>query len=390
MSARVMVGPELCAGWPAISLEYLSTVLKTPAAVRQNYPPWLYWTAKYFSPEVEAVLRVRKKAADFVEPVLRARHEDYKMNGRAAQKHDDFIQWLMDEHRSKGKKVTADELVQNIFITMVASMQYVRMPDALYFPAWHVYHGTFHDLEDLPTDLSHFNSGTSTMGYSVLLNLLAHPDALAEIKDEIQNIQKDELAGSPTWTRHALGELRLLDSFMRETLRVNPFTEGQNCRKTALMHLMVFVCRALTSMLLAVTMQRTVLVPYTFKDGLTIPLGLSVNFTARQHSLDEDIHGPHADMFDAYRWVKKRQGFDTSKFQFASTSDDWLNWGGGPHACPGRFLADVAIKLTMIYFITNYDMKYREGRTERPANGRRNLMIIPDMTVPIMCKQCQK
>lgn len=136
-------------------------------------------------------------------------------------------------------------------------------------------------------------------------------------------------------------------------------------------------------------MQRTALVPFTFKDGLTIPPGLSVNFTALQHSLDEDVHGPRADTFDPKRWTRKRKGFDTSKYQFASSSDDWLNWGGGPHACPGRFLADVAIKLTLIYFITNYDIKYPEGRAERPADGKRNLMITPDMTIPIMFKRIQ-
>lgn len=138
------------------------------------------------------------------------------------------------------------------------------------------------------------------------------------------------------------------------------------------------------------TMQRTALVPYTFKDGLTVPAGFSVNFTALQHSLDEDIHGPNAAVFEPKRWVNRRQGFDTSKYQFASTSDDWLNWGGGPHACPGRFLADIAIKLTLVYLLTNYEIKYPEGRSERPADGKRNLIITPDMTLPIMFKQVSK
>lgn len=138
-------------------------------------------------------------------------------------------------------------------------------------------------------------------------------------------------------------------------------------------------------------MQRTVLVPYTFKDGgLTVPPGLPVNFTALQHNLDPDIHGPGAeDTFDPKRWIAKRQGFDTSKYQFASTSDEWLSWDGGPHACPGRFLADVTIKLILIYFLTNYEIKYPEGVTKRPSDTRRNLMITPDMTTPILFKEIQ-
>lgn len=68
-----MVGPDLCAGWPAISLEYLSVVLKAPGVVRQKYSPSLYWTSKYFRPEVKVVMAVRRKAAEFVRPVLEAR-----------------------------------------------------------------------------------------------------------------------------------------------------------------------------------------------------------------------------------------------------------------------------------------------------------------------------
>lgn len=136
-------------------------------------------------------------------------------------------------------------------------------------------------------------------------------------------------------------------------------------------------------------MQRTVLTPYTFKDGgLTVPPGLSVNFTALQHSLDANVHGPGAaDTFDPKRWARKRQGFDTSKYQFASTSDEWLNWGGGPHACPGRFLADVTIKLILICLLTHYDIWYPKGVTSRPLDTRRNLMITSDMTIPILFKE---
>lgn len=331
MSARVMVGPELCGGWPAISLQYLNTVLKAPGAVRQKYHPWLYWSAKYLSPEVKDVMKVRRKAAEFVRPVLEARHAAFRKaksegRGGTVEKQDDFIQWLMDEHRARGKEVSPDELVQNIFITMVASMH-----------------------------------GTSSIAYSVLLDLLAHSDACADIKDEIDRARRDELHGEQVWSRHALGELRLLDSFMRETHRMHPFTEA--------------------------TMQRSIVVPYTFKDGLTLPAGLSVNFTSLQHSMDQDLYGSNVETFEPQRWAKKRQGFDTSKFQFASTSDDWLNWGGGPHACPGRFLADITIKLILIYLLTNYDLKYPEGVVGRPADGRRNLMITPDMTTPILFKK---
>lgn len=74
---------------------------------------------------------------------------------------------------------------------------------------------------------SNIIDGTSTIAYSVLLDLLDHPDTLAEIKDEINRVKKEELGGGPIWTRHGLGDLRLVDSFMKETHRMHPFTEGR-------------------------------------------------------------------------------------------------------------------------------------------------------------------
>lgn len=133
-------------------------------------------------------------------------------------------------------------------------------------------------------------------------------------------------------------------------------------------------------------MQRTVISPYTFKDGLHIPAGFSINFPSMQHSLDAELYGPDVNSFDPKRWINKRQGFDTSKYQFASSSDYWLNWGNGPHACPGRFLADITIKLIIIHILTNFDIKNPEGVTERQST-QRNLIITPDMANPILFKE---
>lgn len=82
-----------------LSLKHLGS-----SAVRQKYSPWLYRAAKYFSPEVKAVVGVRRKAAEFVLPVLKARQAEFKAHGEAAEKHNNFIQWLMDEHRARGGK----------------------------------------------------------------------------------------------------------------------------------------------------------------------------------------------------------------------------------------------------------------------------------------------
>jgi cytochrome P450 len=98
---------------------------------------------------------------------------------------------IMGNYRANGKKVTPDETVQNIFIVMFASMH-----------------------------------GTSFVGLQSLFGILGTPGALDEIREEARSVMKNELDDSPDWTRHPLGELRVLDSFMKETLRMKPFQEG--------------------------------------------------------------------------------------------------------------------------------------------------------------------
>ena len=122
MSARVMVGPELCEAWPVISMKYITRVLAAQGAIRKKYYPALYWTAYYLNSEVALVNEARREAAELVRPVLEARQAAYATEGAKAEKHDDFIQWVLANYRANRKTVTPDETVQNIFIVMFASM----------------------------------------------------------------------------------------------------------------------------------------------------------------------------------------------------------------------------------------------------------------------------
>lgn len=148
--------------------------------------------AYYLNSEVAQVNAARHEAAELVRPVLEARQADYATRGAGVEKHDDFIQWIMDNYRANGKTVTPDETVQNIFIVLFASMH-----------------------------------GTSFIALQSLFGLIGTPGALAEIRGEIDHVVKKEPSGSPVWTRHMLGELKIMDSFMKETLRMKPFQEGK-------------------------------------------------------------------------------------------------------------------------------------------------------------------
>ncbi|KAI1264658.1 cytochrome P450 [Xylariaceae sp. FL1019] len=195
MSARVMVGPELCEAWPAIASKYITRVLAAQRAMRARYYPMFYWTAYYLNPEVALVNETRREAAELVRPILEARQAAFAAQGADIEKHHDFIQWIMENYHAKGKVVSPDECVQNIFIVMFASMH-----------------------------------GTSFIALQSLLSMLGTPGAVAEIRGEIERVSENELKDSPVWTRHALGELRTMDSMMKETLRLKPFQEGKSNR----------------------------------------------------------------------------------------------------------------------------------------------------------------
>lgn len=192
MSARVMVGPDICGAWHAVSMKYVSSVLAAQSAMRSRYHPLLYWAAYYLSPEVALVNEARREAAELVRPILESRRATEAASNGTAEKHDDFIQWTMDNYRANGKTVDPDTLVQNIFIVMFASLH-----------------------------------GTSFIALQSLFSLLATPGATAEIRDEMERVRNDELGESPIWTRHALGSLRILDSYMKESLRLKPFQQGK-------------------------------------------------------------------------------------------------------------------------------------------------------------------
>lgn len=124
---------------------------------------------------------------------------------------------------------------------------------------------------------------------------------------------------------------------------------------------------------------------YTFKDGLHVPAGTVISFPNLRHNLDPNLM-PEADTFDGKRWLRRRAGFDVSKFQFASTAEDAFDWGGGLHACPGRFMAEVTIKLILVYLVTKYDMKLTERVPERPVESRRFMDLTPDTSMPVLLR----
>ncbi|THG97981.1 hypothetical protein EW026_g4131 [Hermanssonia centrifuga] len=188
-----------------------------------------------------------------------------------------------------------------------------------------------------------------------LYHLAADPELMQPLREEIDAVIKED-----GWTKAAMGKMRKLDSFMRESQRVN----GIN----------------------GVSVMRKALKDLHFSDGTRIPAGTVLVTAANATHLDEEnFHNP--DIFDPFRFSDMRdEDGESTKHQFVSTSVDYVAFGHGKHACPGRFFAANELKAMMAHVIVTYDVKFsNEG--VRPANKWIATTIAPDPTATVLFRK---
>ena len=78
----------------------------------------------------------------------------------------------------------------------------------------------------------------SAVALTVLFDMMEYPETLEAIRQEISMVR----SANPAWTRQALGDLRLLDSFMRESTRVRGASQSMSsntspCKYSAIISL---------------------------------------------------------------------------------------------------------------------------------------------------------
>lgn len=180
------------------------------------------------------------------------------------------------------------------------------------------------ELADGQLFLSIASTHTTTAStLSILYDLLDHPDAVKEIMEEIQPLQA-ELGNGP-WTRQALSRLEKLDSFMKESQRMNPIGLGKR-PPTPLPSRVPYLHRLQT-----VTIQRSAVKPYVFKDGFRIRQHTQTSFPNYELNMDADVY-EKPEQFDPWRFLKIRRVGDPNKFYFAYVSEHSINFGAGTYA----------------------------------------------------------
>lgn len=75
------------------------------------------------------------------------------------------------------------------------------------------------------------------------------------------------------------------------------------------------------------------------------------------------------EVFDGYRFARIRElPGNQQKLQAATTSQDQMNFGHGPYACPGRFFAIYELKTMLVLLLRYYDLRLPSDVKGRPKN----------------------
>ena len=145
------------------------------------FPDWLKPIVSMFIPYSFRVKYALKKAQKIIIPLILKRRDDEIAGNKSYTKPDDFLQWMMDE-----------------------ANEYDGQP-----------HKLAHRLLILTLAAVHTTSMAATQ---TLFDLCAHPEYIDPLRQEI--IQTVGMKGA--FTKQSLTHLRKLDSFMRESQRMNP------------------------------------------------------------------------------------------------------------------------------------------------------------------------
>ncbi|KAI1345677.1 putative cytochrome P450 [Xylaria sp. FL0043] len=208
----------------------------------------------------------------------------------------------------------------------------------------------------------HTTSFTST---EALLDLVS---SKAEYVEEIrQEIAAVLAAHGGQWNKHALGQLEKLDSAIRESARL--------------------------SSIVSIGLGRTVVAKEGLMTptGVHLPKGTKVSVPAYCIMRDEAIYAESED-FNPFRFSDQRRakGVDKSdhvrlaRNALPTTSPNFLVFGHGKHACPGRFFAAAELKLILAHAILHYEFEFLPKKPEGSWVG---ITRLPPLTATIKVKR---
>lgn len=300
LSSRIFLGTEWTTNqeWIRVSINYTVDTF-TAIAICKFIPAPIRWLFVQWLPLCRKVRRDYATCDRLLTPVFKARNAEIaaaEREGRRPDLPDDSIEWFRSS--SKGREYS--QLDIQIALQVAA----------------------IHTTSDLLTQ--------------AILNLCANPEMMEPLREEAVRVLTQH-----GWQKMALTELRLLDSFFKETQRLKPINMGRS---------MDFYL-TITSLTKLASMHRVAMTDVTLSNGTTIKKGEKMGISSHTMWSPQVYEDP--DKFDGYRFLERRKlpGLEM-KSQLVSTSTDHLGFSHGKHACPGRFFAANEVKIAMVCCIS--------------------------------------
>ncbi|KAH9067786.1 cytochrome P450 [Lactarius vividus] len=305
---RVFVGSPLCRNQDYLTLNSNFTVNVTKFATIISMFP------KPLKPIVTRALsslpsQIRQEM-EFIRPMVEERFARMEEFGEDwDDKPNDMLMWLMSE--AKGVERSLEGLARRLL--------------AVNFAAIHT---------------------TSTTFTNVLYRLLSNPEYVEPLRQDVEVAVAEE-----GWTKAGLDKMHKIDSFLRETQRLDGLT--------------------------SLTLVRLALRPFTFSNGITVPAGTLIAAPTDAIHRDEEIFS-NPEEFDGFRFAKLREhdGGAMAGRQALSMSPNNLTFGYGRHACPGRFFAVNEVKALLAHVVVTYDIKFEKGKQAPPGLHIGSLRIL--------------
>ncbi|EAU87935.2 cytochrome P450 [Coprinopsis cinerea okayama7 len=202
---------------------------------------------------------------------------------------------------------------------------------------------------------------TSITLSNILFELAARQEYFEPLREEIETTIEEF-----GWTKESMGKMRRLDSFMKETSRVTGLS--------------------------AISMSRKTRTEYKLSDGTVLPRGVRIAIASAPTHFDPAIY-EDANTFKGFRFAEMREGegnLEHLKHQMVSLEPNFLFFGYGRPACPGRFFAVNEIKAMLAYILLNYDFKLPGDSTEPPAPHWFGQSRSPNRTAEILFRKRQR
>ncbi|KAK8030059.1 hypothetical protein PG993_011350 [Apiospora rasikravindrae] len=186
----------------------------------------------------------------------------------------------------------------------------------------------------------------------VLFDLATNdPAYIEELRQEITTVLSEN---DGVWDKRTLQKMFKLDSTMRESQRMNSIVTFATSR-------LVIDPKGITTPSGAIYPD-----PHTFK-----PFRFAEMRQRQQEgSGADDEKGGSTSTATTKNYVQR------ARQAWATTSPDFVAFGHGRHACPGRFFAAAELKLMLAYIVLHYDIEHLE---QRPSNSWFSAARLPPM-----------